>query len=251
MARRPELNRHERRVLSRRRHFVEWVRDNPQDFLRLVREQWPLLFGKELLERGDFRRYILGEVPRDEANKALRFYITDPVTVYEVWFETYKWNNPVPERRDKMADKLVETLKTFEAMLDGEASLSAEIRTALAATGANELPEADREALVKLKRDAKSFRSEIISPEELSKHPAWIKLVGEAGALIASQIFYGRQREKREIKRSDAIDMRFTRCIYRTPTFGGATKRLATCLSRNRCEKFHERVVPRSRGASR
>jgi hypothetical protein len=107
IAHRPELSRRERRAFSKRSYFVEWSRNNSSEFRRLTGEQWPLLFGREFQESGDFRRYILGQITRSEANKKLRFYITDPVAVYETWFENYGRDNPVPERGDKIASKFL------------------------------------------------------------------------------------------------------------------------------------------------
>jgi len=159
------------------------VRANPEKFGEIAKDEWPLLFGRDFAERGDLRRYILGDVSRDDANKALRFFISDPENVYEIWFEKYCWDNPVPDRRDKMADKLGETLETLKNMLDGQTALKADIGKALALSGGSALLEADRDRLRKLKHDARVFRSEISSPEELGKHPAWIKLVGKEGAL--------------------------------------------------------------------
>jgi hypothetical protein len=164
------------------------------------------------------------------------------VTVYEVWFENYGWDNPVPERRDKMADKLVEMLKLHKAMLDKQADLKAKIEDGLAASGDNALPAADRAALQELKRDVQLFRSEITFPEELSKHPAWTKLVGSEGAVIASQIFHGFHRENREIKRSDAIDLIHAMYLPHADLWRG-DKAFSNLLIKNRVN-FHERVVP-------
>ncbi len=139
MARRSDLTRHDRKVLSKRSYIVECGRSNPTEFMRLAKDRWPLPFGREFIENGDFTLYMLGDLSRDEANKALRFYITDPVTVYEVWFEYYGRDNPVRDRRDKMAEKLVEMLKGFEAALDEQAALKAKIDEALGASGDNAL----------------------------------------------------------------------------------------------------------------
>lgn len=238
----PGLSRRERRAFSKRSYFVEWVRANPSNFMRIMDARWPLPFGKEFVERGDFQHYILGELARDEANKALYFHITDPVTVYETWFEKYKWTNPIPERRDKMADKMEEMLKALKAMLDGQKSLKTEIEDAINATGENALSPDGREALKKLKKDVQVFRTEITSPDELSKHPAWIKIVGEDGALLASQIFHAFYREKREFRRSDAIDMIHAMYLPHTDLWRG-DKDFSNLLIKNRVS-FHERVVP-------
>jgi hypothetical protein len=127
MANRPDLNRHERRVLSKRNFFVEWVRNNPSRSRWLLADQWPLPFGREFEESGDFQRYLLGEITRIDANKKLRFYITDPVAVYETWFENYGRDNPVPERRDQIANKLVAMLGELNGQLDEAAATKIQI----------------------------------------------------------------------------------------------------------------------------
>lgn len=58
MAKRPDLNRHDRKVLSKRSYFIAWVRSNPSTSRQLLAEQWPLLFGREFEESGDFQRYM-------------------------------------------------------------------------------------------------------------------------------------------------------------------------------------------------
>src|SRR5665213_460827 len=235
------LNGHERRAVSKRAYFVEWMRSDPAASATLVQEQWPLLFAKDFVGRGDFRRYLLGELSRDEVNKMLHFYITDPVSVYEIWFENYGWDNPVTDRRDKIANKLADMLSGYKAMLDDQASLSSKIKGALAETGDKALPEAGREAIQKLKLDVQTFKAEITSPEELGQHPAWIKLVGDEGALVASQIFYGLYREKRDIKRSDAIDLIHAMYLPHTDLWRG-DKAFSALLIKNQV-KYHERDV--------
>jgi hypothetical protein len=92
----PDLSRRERRALSKRRFFVDWVRSNTSSFRKVSKDHWPLLFGYPFVESGDLRRYVLGELSREQANKKLRFYITDPVTVYETRFENYGREKPHP-----------------------------------------------------------------------------------------------------------------------------------------------------------
>ena len=195
-----ELNRHERRVFSKRSYFVEWTRNNPSKSSQLSADHWPLLFGREFEKNGDFRKYLLGEITRTEANKKLRFYITDPVAAYETWFENYGRDNPVPERRDQIANKLVTMLSELKAAHEETAALKADIKKAIATTGENALNAEGREALMRLHRELETFRSEITSPEEKSNHPAWIRLFGDEAAQIAAQIFYGFYREKRDIE---------------------------------------------------
>jgi hypothetical protein len=60
-----------------------------------------------LVERGDFVRYLSGNMSRGDLNLALWFYITDPKSVYEVWFEEYGREGPIAERRDRMVESFV------------------------------------------------------------------------------------------------------------------------------------------------
>jgi hypothetical protein len=133
-------------------------------------------------------------------------------------------------------------LNELTAMLDEGATLSREIKKTLARSGATALGMANREALVKLSRDSESFRSEISSPEELSGHPAWIKLAGDEAGPIAAQIFYAFHREKRDIKRSDAIDLIHAMYLPHTDLWRG-DKVFSNLLIKNRVN-FHERIVP-------
>jgi hypothetical protein len=96
--------------------------------------------------------------------------------------------------------------------------------------------------LLQMRRDITSFRAEIISPEELSKLPAWRETVGDEGALIATQIFYALHREKRDIKPSDAIDLIHAMYLPHTDLWRG-DKAFSSLLIKNRVN-FHERIVP-------
>ncbi|MGB6324885.1 MAG: hypothetical protein WBG11_03660 [Methylocella sp.] len=238
MANCPELNRHERKVISKRSYFVEWVRNTPSKSKRLLADKWPLLFGREFEESGDFRRYILGDITRIDANKKLRFYITDPVAVYETWFENYGRDNPVPERRDQIANKLVEMLSELKEKSDEAAAL----QKAIAKASENVANAGAREALMELGRKLKTFRSEITAVEEKSKDPAWIRLFGEEATQIAAQIFYGFYSEKRDLKPSDAIDLIHAMYLPHTDLWRG-DKAFSSLLIKNRVN-FYERVVP-------
>jgi hypothetical protein len=121
-----DLSRRERRVISQRRHFVDWVRNNPSAFAKVSKEHWPILFGHPFVKSGDLTRYILGEISREQANKKLRFYITDPVMVYETWFENYGKENPIPVRRDPLASKLTTMIDELNRMLEEHAALQNE-----------------------------------------------------------------------------------------------------------------------------
>ena len=189
--RHPDLTRRERRILSNRNAFVSWVRSHPSRLKPLPGEQWPLPFGREFAESGGFRRYVLGQMTRSDANRKLLFYLTDPETVYKTWFEYYGLPNPVAERRDMMVSKLMLVLQELPAALDRQEALRVDIMSALAATGGDTLGPEDRQKLVKLDRDLEIFRAEITSPQELSNQaPRWRDLVGDKAALVAAQILY-------------------------------------------------------------
>lgn len=150
LAQRPGLSRRERRMLAKRRNFADWVRANPDESTLLFVEQWPLLFGRPFVDSGNLRRYIPGEIGRGEANNELRFYITDPVAVYHSWFENYGRDNPIVDRRDQIADKLLVMIKQLTGMLDETERLQAVLREAIATTGANALAGEEREKLLRL-----------------------------------------------------------------------------------------------------
>ncbi len=94
LRRHPALPRAQRRLLVRRKRLVAWVRDDPAGFARLAGECWPLLFARSCAEAGDLGRYLLGSLSRDEANRKLWIHFTDPVLVYQTWFELYGKDNP-------------------------------------------------------------------------------------------------------------------------------------------------------------
>jgi hypothetical protein len=206
MTARPDLNSHQRRVLSKRKYFVEWTRSNPSKSMWLLEDHWPLPFGRSFVESGEFRRYILDEITSEDANIELRFYITDPVAIYETWFEAYGRDNPVPERRDKIADKLVIMLKEQKEKSDDSAALKKQIKQAINDKGENALSTEQRDTLMALSRELATFRAEINSPEEISKHPTWVNMFGDEEAQVAAQVVYGLYSQKRDIKLSDAID---------------------------------------------
>jgi hypothetical protein len=89
MGRCPYANRHERRALSNRKYVAAWASTNPEKLRQFAIDAWPLRFGRSFVEDGDLVRYLSGVMSAEEANRKLRFYITDPVMVYEVWFEQY------------------------------------------------------------------------------------------------------------------------------------------------------------------
>ncbi len=214
LRRHPALPRAQRRLLVRRKRLVAWVRDDPAGFARLAGECWPLLFARSCAEAGDLGRYLLGSLSRDEANRKLWIHFTDPVLVYQTWFELYGKDNPIAERRDRMAATFTTMLMEQGRMLDEEASLRSRVKGMLAETGGDEpLEPEDRVALKKLSRDLKTFRAEITSPDEMNRQvPRWEEIVGAESARVAAQIFQALHRDKRAIKRSDATD--FIHAMY-------------------------------------
>ena len=241
--RHPDLDRREQRLLSKRNSFVSWVRRHPSRLHPLPGEQWPLPFGREFVESGDFRRYMLGQMTRSDANRKLLFYLTDPETVYKTWFEHYGMPNPVAERRDMMASKLMLMLNELPAMLAKQEALCADVKKALAATGDNGPDPETRQNLLKLDHDLESFRAELTSPQELSDQvPRWKELVGEKAALVAAQILYAFHGERREIKRSDAIDLLHAMYLPHADLWRG-DKAFSNLLIKHKVD-FNDRVVP-------
>ncbi len=103
VARQLNLSRPERRAFCKRRNFVNWAR---ADERRLKEFPWSAPFGPEFAQSGEFRRYVLGEITRTEANNRLRCYLTDPIHIYNTWFNHYGLDNPIVDRRDQTASKL-------------------------------------------------------------------------------------------------------------------------------------------------
>jgi hypothetical protein len=92
-----------------------------------------------------------------------------------------------------------------------------------------------------LGRDVETFRSEIISPDDMSQHPAWVTKFGDNGAQIAAQIFHGLYNQNRDIKRSDGIDLIHAMYLPHVDLWRG-DKDFSNLLITNRV-KFCERVV--------
>jgi hypothetical protein len=201
------------------------------------------LFGRQFVESGNLRRYILAEIGRDEANNELRFHLTDPVSHYHTWFENYERDNPIVDRRDQIADKLLMMAKQLTDMLDEGERIHADVKEALARTG-NDAPTAEeRKAFQKLERELKQFRAELVSPQELTEQaPGWKKLVGDKAAILAAQILFALHREKRGIKRSDAIDLIHAMYLPHTDLWRG-DKAFSDLLIKHKVD-FSERVVP-------
>ncbi len=244
MRRHPALPRGQRRSLARRKKLAAWAREDPARLARFAGECWPLLFARSFAEQGDLGRYLLGTLSRDDANKTLWRHFTDPVSVYTTWFELYGRANPIAERRDKMAEGFMKMLAELGRMLDGETTLRAKVKDMLAVADVNEpLETEDRAALRKLSRDLKTFRTELTSPQEMNKQvPQWKEMVGEESALIAAQIFQALYRDKREIKRSDAVDFIHAMYLPHADLWRG-DKAFSDLLIKHKIE-LSDRIVP-------
>jgi hypothetical protein len=200
-------------------------------------------FGPKFAESGEFRRYVLGEMTRAQANAKVRCYLTDPVNIYNTWFDHYGMDNPIVDRRDQMASKLTLMLSELKGMLVDQASLRAKIRSALTATGDNALSAPEREKFTALDREIKTFVSEIQSPEELTKNvPRRTELHGEESGRIAAQISYAIHKYGRDIKNSDAIDLIHAMYLPHADLWRG-DKAFSTLLINNRID-FWTRIVP-------
>ena len=204
-ARQLNLGRQQRRAFCKRRNFVNWAR---ADERRLREFPWTAPFGPKFAESGEFRRYVLGEITRGEANAKIRCYLTDPVSIYNTWFDCYGLDNPIVDRRDKLASKLAQMLGELNGMVGSAGDLRAALRSELTATGDRALSAPAREQLTALDREVKTFVRELQSPEELTKNaPGWAKHYGKASGLIAAQILHAFHKDGRDIKQSDGIDL--------------------------------------------
>jgi hypothetical protein len=209
----------------------------------LAQARWPLKFGTAFVEGGDLNRYICGDMTRSDANRKIWFYITDPVTVYEVWFERYGGGDPIVERRDQIANKFIVMLQELQAKLGEADDLQARVNEAVAATGDDPLSPEGRERLSQLKDGIKAFCAEMSSPEELYERvPVWKELFGDEAALVAAQILYAFHREKRPIKQSDGIDFVHAMYLPYTDLWRG-DKAFSHLLVKHKVT-FGERVVP-------
>ena len=243
VARDPFFTREQRRRLSKRDAFTAYVRSEPTILNLLPGEKWPLPFGREFAKSGDLRRYILGKISREDANKSLRMHLIDPVMFYEMWFENYGHDSPLKENGDVVSSKLMSMFEMLQEMLDENAALQVKVREALAARGEDKLKAEDREQLLKLKRDLKIFRAEITSPDDLCERvPAWKDVAGAEFARIAAQIMFGFQRDQRRLVRSDAIDFMHATYLPFTDLWRG-DKSFSSLLMRHKVDCW-DRVVP-------
>jgi hypothetical protein len=240
VARQLNLSRQQRRAFSRRRNLVKWA---SADERRLREFPWTAPFGPKFAESGEFRRYVLGEITRAEANAKVRCYLTDPVNIYNTWFDHYGMDNSIVERGDQLARMLRLMRSELKGMTEDVAALRTELRSELTATGDNALSTLAHEKLSALERDVKTFASEIKSPEELNKNaPGWKKLYGEESGLIAAQILYAFRKDGRDIKDSDGIDLIHAMYLPHADLWRG-DKAFSTLLINNRID-FWTRIVP-------
>lgn len=240
VARGLNLSRQERRAFCKRRNFVNWAR---ADERRLKEFPWSAPFEPELALSGEFRRYVLGEMSRTEANNRLRCYLTNPINIYNTWFDHYGLDNPIVDRRDQMASQLTFLLSELKAILANQADLRARIRSELNATGDNALSPPARAQLRVRDREVKTFGSELKSPEELNKNaPRWKELFGEASGTLAAQILFAFYNDGRDIKHSDGIDLIHAMYLPHTDLWRG-DRAFSTLLIDNRVD-FCSRIVP-------
>ena len=237
------FTRQQRRRLSKRKNFEEFVCSNPTVLRVLPGEKWPLPYGRGFVESGDLRRYLLGKISREDANRKLLVHLTDPVMLYETWFQHQGRGNPLEAHGDQLARMLMELFDKYRALLTEHDALRVEVKKMLAAKGKDELSAADRGKLLQLKRDLRGFRVEISSPEELNERvPAWRELVGEKSARLATQIMFALQRDKPRLIRSDVID--FTHAMYLPHTdLWRGDRSFSSLLIRSKVD-YWERVVP-------
>jgi hypothetical protein len=240
VARQLNLSRQERRVFCKRRNFVEWAK---ADERRLKEFPWTAPFGPQFAQSGEFRRYVLGKITRTDANNRLRCYLTDPIHIYNTWFDYYGMDNPIVDRRDQMASKLTLMLSELKAMLADNGALRTQLRSALNTTGDNVLSEPGRKQLTALEREVKTFGRELTSPEELTKNvPLWKELYGEASAMVAAQILFAFHNDGRDIKNSDGIDFIHAMYLPHTDLWRG-DRAFSTLLINNRVD-FWSGIVP-------
>lgn len=238
-----EATPHVRRVVINRKYFGRWAEEYPERFMAIANRNWPVMFGKSLVEDGTFGRYVAGQMSRNEANRKLWFFINDPASIYELWFEQCRWDCPIMERRDNIADKFVIMLEDLRRTIASTGDLRTRITIELSATGDEALSPDARSQLMRLRKDLKTFRGEITSPQQLFEDvPIWKKLFGNESALLAAEILYAFERDKRPIKHSDGIDFVHATYLPHTDLWRG-DRAFADLLIKHKVS-FSERVVP-------
>jgi hypothetical protein len=239
----PEATTHAQRIVTRRQSLRRWAEEYPERFADLADRNWPVMFGQSLVKDGTFGRYVAGAMSRDEMNQKLWFFINDPASIYELWFEQCNWDSPILERRDNIAGKFVTMLGELRGMMTRTKDLRTKITAELNATGEEALSPDGRSQLLQLRRDLKTFREEISSPQQLCEDvPKWKQLFGDESALLAAEILYAFDHDKRPIKDSDGID--FVHVMYLPHTDLWRGDRAFSDLLKRHKVSFSERVVP-------
>ena len=131
----PEATAYVRRIVTRRKYLRRWAEEYPDRFAAFAYKNWPVMFGRSLVEDGTFGRYVAGTMSRDEANRKLWFFINEPASIYELWFEQCNWDCPIMERRDNIAGKFVTMLKELRGTMASTSDLRTQITAELNATG--------------------------------------------------------------------------------------------------------------------
>ena len=107
----PDATPHARRIVTKRKYLHRFSEDYPERVIALAGRRWPVMFGRSMVEDGTFGRYLAATISREEANRKLWFFINDPASIYQLWFEQCNWDCPIMERRDNIAAKLVTMLR--------------------------------------------------------------------------------------------------------------------------------------------
>lgn len=239
----PETTVHVRRIASQRKYLSRWAEEQPGRFSDLAGRHWPVMFGRSMVEDGMLGRYVTGAISRDEANRKLWFFINDPASIYELWFEQCNWECPIMERRDNIAGRFVAMLRELRGSMIRTKELRDKITAELNVTGDEALSSEERSQLLRLRRDLKTFRDEISSPQQLCEDvPIWKQLFGNESALLAAEVLYAFERDKRPIKDSDGID--FVHALYLPHTDLWRGDRAFSDLLIRHKVSFSGRVVP-------
>jgi len=239
----PEATPHARRSVTRRKYLRRLAEEYPDRVITLARRNWPVMFGKSIVEDGTFGRYLAAGMSRDEANRKVWFFINDPASIYELWFEQCNWDCPMMERRGNIAAKFVTMLRELRGTMASTIDLRTKITTELNATGDDALSPNGRSQLLQLRKDLGTFRQEISSPQQLCEDvPIWKHLFGNESALLAAEILYAFERDKRPIKDSDGID--FVHAMYLPHTDLWRGDRSFSHLLKQHKVSFCERIVP-------
>jgi len=239
----PDATSHARRVVTKRKYLRRFAEEYPARVIALAGRNWPVMFGRSIVEDGTFSQYLASTISRHEANRKLWFFINDPASIYDLWFEQCNWYCPIMERRDNISGTLVTMLRELRGMMEGTRDLRAKITAELNATGHEALSSDGRSQLLQLRKDLRTFREEISSPQQLSDDaPAWKQLFGDESALLAAEILYAFERDKRPIKDSDGID--FVHAMYLPHTDLWRGDRAFSGLLKKHNVSFADRIVP-------